>query len=85
MQNLVKQNQAQAKALQAVSQGEEQRANVETSIKAQKAGAEIGKTQADTEHTQVLTAAEAQQIGHQAVSPHPGIVVPFQQPPKGAA
>ena len=83
MQNLVKQNQAQAKALQAINAGQEQRANVETAIKAGKAQVDNAKTQADTEHTQVLTAAEAQQVAHQAASPHPTAnptVVPFQKP-----
>lgn len=91
MQNLIKQNQAQAKALGAIKQGQEQRANAETALKMQaapienaKKAADVGKTQAETEHTQVLSAAEAQNVAHQAASPHPTAnpqVLPFQRPP----
>lgn len=90
MQNLVKQNQAQAKALGAIKQGQEQRANAETALKVQaapienaKKAAEVGRTQAETEHTQVLSAAEAQNVAHQAASPHPTAnpqVLPFHRP-----
>ena len=59
------------KQLRAVNLGKEQRANLETSVKAQKTVADTGKTQADTEHMQVLTAAEAQGIRESAMKPIP--------------
>jgi hypothetical protein len=77
MQNLIKQNQAQSKALGAINQGQEQRANVETAIKAQKAPVENAKTQADTEHTQVLTAKEAEGVQGAAIENAQKRVFPF--------
>jgi len=66
----------------------EARANAETVSKVQKTAIDGQKTQADTEHTQVLTAAEAQNIRESAMRPVPipdphHNVVPMK--PQGAA
>ena len=86
MQNLVKQNQAQAKEL--VAKGGNRLVVTYNPIENAKKAADAANTQANTEHTQVLTAGEAQSIAHQAQSPHPGII-PFPHPgtvpPRGAA
>lgn len=84
MQNLVKQNQAQAKALGAINQAKDQQTQTETALKVQaapvenaKKAAEVGKTQAETEHTQVLSAAEAEGAAKAAIDNTKSRVLPF--------
>lgn len=74
------------KQIQGFNAQKEQRENVKAMSDVQSKAVGNQKTQADTEHTQVLTAAEAQDIRHRAMEP-----IPLPEPnvvqihPKGAA